>query len=338
MERDMSDDWSQIDVKKVAEPEVDFEIDEEVRAEEAAAKAPLEIEEEADNTIEVDPAAPDPAASVPELAGVDTEGAQKRIRQLVRQRKEREEHIIAQQQQIAQLQSHLRNTEEKNVEVFRKNYDVTERQLQEKAELARQTYLRAYDDGDKEAMLSAQEAMFDARQNIGLVRQGRQEVDRYATDLANQPVHANNIPQQSAPVYDEKAVEWAEKNSWFGQDQVATAAALALDATLKNEGYDPSTDDFYREVDRRLRAELPNKFQGKAAAPVKQPQQQQVVGGQSRGSPESTAKGGNRKVKLTRDDIALAKKWNIPLERYAKEKAKAENASAVGDYTSIQVG
>ena len=99
----MSDDWSQIDVKKVAEPEVDFEIDEEVRAEEAAAKAPLEIEEEADNTIEVDPAAPDPdpAESVPELAGVDTEGAQKRIRQLVRQRKEREEHIIVQQQQIA---------------------------------------------------------------------------------------------------------------------------------------------------------------------------------------------------------------------------------------------
>jgi hypothetical protein len=137
------------------------------------------------------------------------------------------------------------------------------------------------------------------------------------------------------PAYDPKAVEWAEQNTWFGQDQVATAAALAIDANLKNEGYDPTSDDFYREVDKRLRAELPNKF---GAAPASSPKEQ-VVGGQSRKSPDSTGgKKGNRKVKLTRDDIELAKKWNIPLERYAKEKAKAEKATATGDYTSINVG
>ena len=75
----MSDDWSQIDVKKVAEPEVDFEIDEEVRAEEAAAKAPLEIEEEADNTIEVDPAAPNPAEQGAPTAGLGPEGPDPRM-------------------------------------------------------------------------------------------------------------------------------------------------------------------------------------------------------------------------------------------------------------------
>lgn len=335
------EDWNRIEVKRPeGEPEVEFEVDEEVKAEEEEARRPLEIEEE----IEVDPAAPDPdpVETAPELAGVDTEGAQKRIRQLVRQRKEREEQIIAQQQELARLRGQLQETETKNVEVFKKNYDVTEQQLKEKAEMARQAYLRAYDDGDKEAMLAAQEAMFDARQNIGLVRQGRQEVDRYATDLANQYHQSNNVTQQPVQQYDEKAVEWAEKNSWFGKDQVATAAALAIDALLKNEGYDPSTNDFYREVDRRLRAELPGKFQGTPAPEGRQAQKQeaaQVVGGQSRGSPDSTGKkGGNRKVKLTRDDIALAKKWNIPLERYAKEKAKAEKSTGLGDYTSIQVG
>jgi len=108
-----------------------------------------------------------------------------------------------------------------------------------------------------------------------------------------------------------------------------------LNANLKNEGYDPSSDDFYKEVDRRLRAELPNKFGAAPASSTKE----QVVGGQSRKSPDSTGgKKGNRKVKLTRDDIELAKKWNIPLERYAKEKAKAEKATATGDYTSINVG
>lgn len=331
------EDWNQIEVKRPeGEPEVEFEVDEEVKAEEEEAQRPLEIE--------VDPAAPDPdpVETAPELTGVDTDGAQKRIRQLVRQRKEREEQIIAQQQELAQLRAQLQETEAKNVEVFKKNYDVTEKQLQEKAEMARQAYLRAYDDGDKEAMLAAQEAMFDARQNIGLVRQGRQEVDRYATDLANQLRQPNNVTQQPVQQYDEKAVEWAEKNTWFGKDQVATAAALAIDALLKNEGYDPSTDEFYREVDRRLRSELPGKFQGTPAPEGRQAQKQeasQVVGGQSRGSPDSTGKkGGNRKVKLTREDIALAKKWNIPLERYAKEKAKAEKSTGLGDYTSIQIG
>ncbi len=332
------DDWNEVDTTAVStdEDKVEYELEEEPVKEEK-----LEVERDTEEVIEVDEDAPDPdpVEAAPELEGVDTEGAQKRIRQLVRQRKEREEHIIAQQQELALLQARLQETEQKNAEVFKKNYDVTQRQLEEKTEMARAAYLRAYDDGDKEAMLAAQEAMFDAKQNISLVRQGRQDVEKYSTHLVKQAEAANNqvAAQQQQPAYDPKAVEWAEKNTWFGQDQVATAAALAIDASLKNEGYDPTSNDFYQEVDKRLRAELPNKF---GAAPASSATtKEQVVGGQSRKSPDSTGgKSGNRKVKLTRDDIALAKKWNIPLERYAKEKAKAEKATAMGDYTSINVG
>jgi len=336
------DDWNEVDVEAVrdGDDKVEYEVEEEATEEKAEPVQAVDESEDTDETvIEVDEAAPDPdpVEAAPELEGVDTDGAQKRIRQLVRQRKEREEHIIAQQQELAALQARLQETEQKNAEVFKKNYDVTEQQLQEKAEMARQAYLRAYDDGDKEAMLAAQEAMFDAKQNMGLVRQGRQDIERYSTDLVKQAEEANNqvAPQQQQPAYDPKAVEWAEKNTWFGQDQVATAAALAIDASLKNEGYDPTSDDFYQEVDKRLRAELPNKFGG---APASSPKEQ-VVGGQSRKSPDSTGgKKGNRKVKMTRADIELAKRWNIPLERYAKEKAKAEKATETGDYTSINVG
>ena len=329
------DDWNEIDVESAqdGDDKVEYEVEETVTEEKA--EPVVEFDE---SFVEVDESAPDPdpVEAAPELKGVDTDGAQKRIRQLVRQRKEREEQIIAQQQELAALQARLQDTEQKNAEVFKKNYDVTERQLQEKSEMARQAYLRAYDDGDKEAMLAAQEAMFDAKQNISLVRQGRQDVERYSSELVKQAEAANNQrAMRQQPAYDPKAVEWAEQNTWFGQDQVATAAALAIDANLKNEGYDPTSDDFYREVDKRLRAELPNKF---GAAPASSPKEQ-VVGGQSRKSPDSTGgKKGNRKVKLTRDDIELAKKWNIPLERYAKEKAKAEKATATGDYTSINVG
>ena len=339
------DDWNEVDVAAARQDDddkVEYEVEEAATEEE---DEPIQVVADSDDSdeavVEVDPASPDPdpVEAAPELEGVDTEGAQKRIRQLIRQRKEREEQIIAQQQQLAMLQQQLQETEQKNAEVFKKNYDVTQRQLEEKAEMARAAYLRAYDDGDKAAMLAAQEAMFDAKQNINMVRQGRADVEKYSAQLVKQAEAANNqqTAQQQQPQYDPKAVEWAEKNQWFGQDQVATAAALAIDATLKNEGYDPSSDDFYKEVDKRLRQELPNKF---GAAPASSATtKEQVVGGQSRKSPDSTGgKKGNRKVKLTRDDIELAKKWNIPLERYAKEKAKAEKATAMGDYTSINVG
>lgn len=338
------DDWNEVDVEAARQDDdkVEYEVEESATEEE---DEPVQVVTDSDDSdeavVEVDPASPDPdpVEAAPELEGVDTEGAQKRIRQLIRQRKEREEQIIAQQQELAALQKRLQETEYKNAEVFKKNYDVTQRQLEEKAEMARQAYLRAYDDGDKDAMLAAQEAMFDAKNNINLVKQGRQDVERYSTELVKQAEAYNNqvLAKRQQPQFDPKAVEWAEKNQWFGQDQVATAAALAIDANLKNEGYDPSSDDFYKEVDKRLRQELPNKF---GAAPASSGStKEQVVGGQSRKSPDSTGgKKGNRKVKLTRDDIELAKKWNIPLERYAKEKAKAEKATAMGDYTSINVG
>jgi chemotaxis protein histidine kinase CheA len=161
------DDWNEIDVESAqdGDDKVEYEVEETVTEEKA--KPVVESDE---SFVEVDESAPDPdpVEAAPELEGVDTDGAQKRIRQLVRQRKEREEQIIAQQQELAALQARLQETEQKNAEVFKKNYDVTERQLREKSEMARQAYLRAYDDGDKEAMLAAQEAMFDAKQNIKL--------------------------------------------------------------------------------------------------------------------------------------------------------------------------
>jgi hypothetical protein len=185
------DDWNEIDVESAqdGDDKVEYEVEETVTEEKAGP-----VVESDESFVEVDESAPDPdpVEAAPELKGVDTDGAQKRIRQLVRQRKEREEQIIAQQQELAALQARLQDTEQKNAEVFKKNYDVTERQLQEKSEMARQAYLRAYDDGDKEAMLAAQEAMFDAKQNISLVRQGRKDVERYSTDLVKQAEAYNN--------------------------------------------------------------------------------------------------------------------------------------------------
>jgi hypothetical protein len=105
-----------------------------------------------------------------------------------------------------------------------------------------------------------------------------------------------------------------------------TAAALALDAQLKEEGFDPADDDFYTEVDTRLQQTFPTKF--KKTEQVRQKETSnpsQVVAGTSR-TPAS------KKIKLTQEDVRLANKWNVPLEQYAKEKAKVTDSE---EYTNI---
>jgi hypothetical protein len=117
-------------------------------------------------------------------------------------------------------------------------------------------------------------------------------------------------------------VEWAKKNEWFGKDKIGTSIALAVDQSLKDEGFDPRDDEFYEELDRRLSKELPSRLR-----PSGDVKPTQVVAGQSRRQAPSN------KVRLTQEDVSLAKKWGIPLERYASEKRKAEKSA--GDYTNI---
>jgi len=108
-----------------------------------------------------------------------------------------------------------------------------------------------------------------------------------------------------------------------------TAAALAIDAELKGEGYDPEDQDFYQEINKRIQSAFPQKF-GESQNRVQEPSSTpaQVVSGGSRSSPTNS-----KKVKLTKEDVRLAQKWDIPLERYAAEKLKVDSDS--DGYTNI---
>jgi hypothetical protein len=132
-------------------------------------------------------------------------------------------------------------------------------------------------------------------------------------------------PQQAAPPrpqFDKGATEWAQENEWFGKDKVGTSIALAVDQSLKEEGFDPSGSDYYTELNRRLSEELPQRLR-----PSRDVKAAQVVAGQSRRSAPSN------KVRLTQEDVSLAKKWGLSLERYAAEKKKVERSA--GEYTQI---
>tara|TARA_R100000951_G_scaffold72038_1_gene60744 strand:- start:3716 stop:4669 length:954 start_codon:yes stop_codon:yes gene_type:complete len=312
----MEDKWSEIEVSENKEDnKVEFEVEEKEKVEAKPEPEPVKAEE--------------PAKEAPkELDGIETKGAEKRIRQLIRQRKERDEQINQLIQQNEQLKSSYTTKENEFHQVSKLNLDATEKQLKDKLELARSSYADAFEAQDKDKLLKAQEALNEAQtdlKNVAATKSRFTEQPKEKVQPAQQPVQQ---PVQA----DQKAIDWQANNDWFGKDNVMTASALAIDAELKNEGYNPTDEDFYSEIDNRIRAAFPNKFESKPAQTERtdgSSSPSQVVAGGSRSSPNP------KKVKLSQEDVRLASKWGIPLEQYAAEKMKVTKSE--GDYTTINM-
>ena len=301
------EEWSDVELSDSKEESVEYEVED---SEDSSEKEEVKPEEVKDSPEEIPQ----------ELEGIETKGAQKRIRQLIKQRKDRDHQIQTLLAQNEQLTSHVQN---KDTELFNANklsLDTSEKQLTDKVELARQVYLEAFDDGDKEALLKAQETLNDAQADLKMINFAK--VD-YQEDVKQpQPITS---PTETQVTQDPKAIEWAEQNEWFGKDTIRTAAALAIDAELKGEGYDPNDKEYYEEINSRMQEAFPQKYE-RVQENTSQPAQ--VVSGASRLSPTS-----GKKVKLSKEDVRLAQKWGIPLEQYAAEKLKVSQAD--GEYTNI---
>jgi hypothetical protein len=178
----------------------------------------------------------------------------------------------------------------------------------------KQQFKEAYDTGDSDAMFAAQEQLSKmslVQERVRVAKQ-RLSVEETAPAATPQPVQ-QTAPQKKDPTPDPRAQEWAEKNEWFGSDDVMTYAAFGLHKKLvEEEGFDPNSEDYYSEVDNRMRKEFPHKFQ-----PAKKSGGAQVAPAGASAT-RSTAKSGRRSVKLSPSQIAMAKRLNVPLEEYAK--------------------
>ena len=328
-------EWSEVDLSPTNEQEkIEFEVE--------GAEPEVESKPEVEEASSEPPAAAAVEASkeLPELEGIETKGAEKRIRQLVKQKKEREARIAQLEAERQQLLETVTERDKNAVDMHKVNYDQSAKQLQQQAELAKQSYLTAYDSGDKENMLKAQELLNQTQVELNNIEQNKNQLSQYERTLEareaqrQQQLQAQQQQQQAdTSDYDSMAVEWSQRpeNSWFGSDNIMTVAALTIDAQLKEEGYNPASPDFYQEVDSRMRQEFPHKFNQQVVAQEVPAQRatQQVVAGQSRSPTNSSSK----KVKLTQEDVRMAQKWNIPLEKYAAEKARADRAA--GEYVPI---
>jgi hypothetical protein len=314
-EQSTNEEWNEVDVKaSEEEKKVDYEVEDEVVEEKAIPL--VQAKEEVVEKVEEVPK---------ELEGIETKGAQKRIKQLVKQRKERDEQLAHLIQQNEQLNNRLQNTEHQFNTVSQLNLTASEKQITDKLELARNVYKSAHEEGDSTKILQAQEFLNEAQNDLKSLSATKQQFEQRPVQ---QPQAVQQPQYQPQPTADPRAEEWAGNNTWFGQDQVMTAASLAIDSQLKEEGFTPTDPDYYIEIDRRIKETFPHKFSGEVRKQEATSQPAQVVAGASRSSP-----GSSKKVKLTKEDVRLAGKWNVPLEQYAQEKLKADQAN--GEYTTI---
>ena len=180
-------------------------------------------------------------------------------------------------------------------------------------EAAKQAYQKAYDDGDAEAMFEAQKNLSKLALDQAQLEQAKRRQEARAEEPVEQQAQAQQ-PQAQPAQPDPKAEAWAQKNEWFGADQTMTYAAFGVHRQLiEDEGFDPQSDEYYNELDNRMRKEFPHKF----AAPTKGDSGPRVASAESTASRSKSTKG-RRTVKLTPSQIAIAKRLNVPLEEYAK--------------------
>jgi len=325
------EEWSEVDTEASEKEKVEYEIEGEEN-EKVETPSPVEAKEAPKEKAPKEEVKKE--ETPPELEGVETKGAQKRIRQLVKQRKERDEQLAQLMKQNEELNHKLNNSQHQFNTVSKLNLDASEKQITDKLELARNAYKTAHEEGDSTKILQAQEFLNEAQNDLKSLNVTKQQFDQQPVQQQpQQPVQQQYQPQ---PTPDPRAAEWAQRNEWFGSDQVMTAASLAIDGQLKEEGFNPTDPEYYTEIDRRMQETFPHKFAAEAATGGEVRKQEeaskpaQVVAGASRSSP-----GSSKKVKLSKEDIRLANKWNIPLEQYALEKQKADKAE--GEYTTVNM-
>jgi hypothetical protein len=192
----------------------------------------------------------------------------------------------------------------------------TEDGIKSGLEAAKAQLVKAREAGDIDAEVHAQSLISEYAYKQAKFLEAKTQQEEYnkqrETEVRTPEINLNRQEvAQGTP--DPKAESWASKNTWFGQDTAMTYTAFDLHKKLtEQEGFDPSSDEYYEEIDRRIRLEFPNKFATKEITETAKPVQTVA-------SAKRSTKTGRRTVKLTPSQVAIAKKLGVPLEEYAKQ-------------------
>jgi|SRR5210317_137012 len=313
--------------------------------------------EEENKTVDIDTSGPDATVDIEETkdesvvetgseeTGNTDQGTEETTQETSKKDEDLEDYSKGVQARIAKLTRKMREAErrEKAAVDYARAVEEKRRVLEERFEKTDSEYVKKFETSIKTALDSAQKelaaaiesgdatAQVEANKRIAQLafenakleeaKQGR-EVKQKQVEMPVQPAQVNQVydqPEVSNP--DPRAETWATKNPWFGTDKAMTYTAFEIHKDLtEKEGYDPNSDEYYAEVDKRIRVDFPHKFGNtntkQSTAPV------QTVASASR-----SVKPGRKTVKLTSSQVAIAKKLGVPLEEYAKQLKHAKEGA-----------
>jgi hypothetical protein len=240
-----------------------------------------------------------------------SEGVKSRINNLTKRFREEER----QKQTAIEYAENVRKENENlktRIDSLDKGYqEQFESRVTNQIDSAKEILKQAHETGDVDKIVDAQEALANLTVEKGTLKAVRAET---AEDpKPEQTAPPDPVPAPAAPPPDPRAESWAKENDWFGQDEVMTYAAFGIHRRLiEDEGFDPQSDEYYAEIDKRLRSEFPQKFDQKSKS---------NGGSRKVASAEASAsrnRSGRKTVRLTSSQVAIAKRLNVPLEEYAK--------------------
>jgi len=241
-----------------------------------------------------------------------SEGVQKRISKLTARMREAERREQAALEYAKGLQNQTQTLQQKLVQTDYSRLNEAKTRLETQQTQLRQIIAKAREENDINTELEAQERLSalggEQRQVAGWLQTQQEAVQQQSYQQA-QPAPAP-VQQRAQP--NPQAEEWAERNSWFGQDRVMTYAAWGIHQTLvEQEGVDPNSEEYYTELDKRVRDTFPSKFKEE----TRQQRSAPAVAPAARSSGINSAR---RTVRLSPSQVAIAKKLGVPLEEYAK--------------------
>ncbi len=280
---------------------VEVELNEEGQKEEKVVEPEIQVEE-----------APKQEGKEEELEEY-SQSVKRRIDKLTRKMREAERREQAAIEYAKKVQQENKNLNVISQVSSKERVASDEQSLQSTEQLLKTAYTQAVAEGDAEKQMDAQQriaqlAIEKERLSLRKRKVEQQEIQK------EQPVEEPwNNQQQAQPQArpDPKAQDWAEDNKWFGADKAMTYTAMSFHDELLNEGFDASSEEYYTEIDRRIRKEFPHKFEDQSKP------KQRVA------SATRTTATGRRTVKLTPSQVAIAKKLGVPLEEYAKHVKEA---------------
>ena len=242
-----------------------------------------------------------------------SEGVKRRIAKLTRKMREAERREQAALDYAKKVQAEQESLKSKYSKLDTGYVSEMENRIKSSMEAAASKLAKAREDGDLKSEIAAQTEIsrlgYEEARLMELKARPEQKVEEKEI---KQPQIQPQIQEQ--PINpDPKAQQWAQKNTWFGQDEAMTYTAFSLHKKLvEDEGYDPQTDEYYSEIDKRIKLEFPHKFDSVSRNTTSKPTQ--VVASANRSS-----KPGRKSVRLTPSQVAIAKKLGVPLEEYAKQ-------------------